>query len=108
MEDAKTQAAKRVFHVAKLVKGDAEFAFDLRRREDGGLGISNVKIAPSDAERTLIYTHFGSPARVRGGGEKNGRMIETIVTYQPGTPEHFLAAVHALPPPYVLVARPEA
>lgn len=104
----KETAAKRIFHVAKLEGSDATHVFDLRRREDGGLGISNIKEAPTDAERSLIFAHFGTPMQTRSGYEKNGRMVETLVSLTPGTPEHFLAAVHRLPPPFTLIARPEA
>lgn len=102
------QAAKHVYHVAKtLTDGSIAHAFDLRRRDDGGLGISNVSEPPSDAERSLLYAHFGAPLVARGGGSVGETYVERSVKHVPGTPEHFLAAVHRLPPPYLLISRVE-
>jgi len=98
------QAAQHVFHVAKMAGGSAEHAFDLRRRDDGGIGISNVKIPLSAAERTLLFAHFGASLVARDGTLKDGMFVEHLTPREPGTPEHFLAAVHRLPPPFTLIA----
>jgi hypothetical protein len=103
----KAQAAAHTYHVAKLVKGDAKFAFDLRRQEGGGLGISNVQLPPDDTERHILYAHFGSPISARSGSIEGDVAYEGSTRHEPGTPSHFVAAVHMLPPPYVLVAHPE-
>lgn len=104
----KAQAAAHTYHVAKLSKsGDAKFAFDLRRREDGGLGISNVRVPPDDTERHVLFAHFGSPIVARSGVVRGDVAYEGSTQHEPGTPAHFVAAVHRLPPPYVLVANAE-
>lgn len=105
----KAQAAAHTYHVAKLTKsGDAKFAFDMRRREDGGLGISNVVQPLDDTERHILYAHFGSPIVARSGSmTEAGMAYEGSKEHSPGTPSHFIAAIHRLPPPFVLVARPE-
>lgn len=105
----KDQAAKHVYHVAKkLGDGTYKYAFDLRRREDGGLGVSNVAIPLSDAERSMLFAHFGTQFATRSGGFSAERgFYETRETRVPGTPEHFVAAVHRLPLPFTLTARVE-
>lgn len=106
----KDQAAKHVYHVAKKgADGNYSHAFDLRRRDDGGLGISNVKIPLSDAERSMFFAHFGTQFSTRAGGfdTKRGGFYESRETRTPGTPEHFVAAVHRLPIPFTLIARVE-
>jgi len=106
----KEQAAKHTYHVAKKVNdGSYKHAFDLRRRDDGGLGISNVEIPLSDAERSMLFAHFGTQFSTRGGGfdSERGLHYETRETRTPGTPEHFVAAIHRLPLPFTLIARVE-
>ena len=105
----KEQAAKHVYHVAKkLDDGSYQHAFDLRRRDDGGLGVSNVEIPLSNAERSMLFAHFGTQFATRAGGFTPERgFYETRETREPGTPEHFVAAVHRLPLPFTLIARVE-
>jgi hypothetical protein len=100
-----SDAAKRVFHVGRLDdKGDAKFAFNLRRREDGGIGLSSIREPLSDNERAHLFAHFGAKLDARTGGVRDGKTWEGFVERDPGTAEHFLAAVHSLPDPFCLVS----
>lgn len=101
----KSTAAKRIFHVGRLDDNDdATFAFNLRRREDGGIGLSNIREPLSDMERATLFAHFGHPLTGRVGGARDGKTWEGFANHDPGTVEHFLAAVHALPAPFCLVS----
>lgn len=103
-EHART-AAKKIFHVARLdEKDNTKFAFNIRRREDGGIGISSIRKPLADDERTSLFAHFGKPITARTGGVRDGKQWEGFADYEPGTEEHFLASVHALPDPFCLVA----
>jgi hypothetical protein len=56
---------------------------------------------PNSAERTHIQEYFLSPVTMLSGGEDNkGRNYDTQVTLQPGTLEHFSAAVYQIPNPF--------
>ena len=99
--------AKLTFHVGKIsitmgVSG-VSHAFDISRKEDGGLRITNIKIPMTDAERTHLYAHFGRSIEERSGGTKGKINYEDFETYEPGSAEHFLSAVHQLPDPYMLM-----
>jgi len=98
-------AAKRIYHVARLDdEGDATFAFNLRRRDGGGIGLSNIKTPLSDTERTALFSHFGVKLKVRTGGTSGDLTWEGVVDREPGTDAHFLAAAHSLPDPFCLVS----
>lgn len=104
----KAQAAQHTFHIARHAKvGRPTYAFDLRRTDNGGLAISNVKLAPDDIERQALYAHFGKPLVSRSGFTNAEGATETVITTKPGTAEHFLAAVHRLPLPFCLVPSAE-
>jgi hypothetical protein len=103
-EQART-AAKRVFHVGRLDdQGNAKFAFNLRRREGGGIGLSSIKESLTEHERAHLFSHFGAQVTSRTGGVRDGKTWESFETREPGTAEHFLAAVHALPDPFCLMS----
>jgi hypothetical protein len=105
MSEHMKKAAKRVYHVGRLDDdGSATFAFNIRRRDDGGIGLSNVKLHPTDVERTHLFAHFGRKLTARTGGASDGRTWEGFVEREPGTEEHFVAAVHSLPDPFCLVS----
>lgn len=98
-------ASKNIYHVARLDKNEnATFAFNLRRKEDGGIGLSSIKEGLTSVERTAVLTHFGTPITVRTGGADGEQLWEGTVTHEPGTQDHFVAAVHQLPDPFCLVA----
>lgn len=101
-------AAKRVFHVARLDDdGNAKFAFNIRRREDGGIGLSNIQGELTDKERTMLFAHFGTKLLARTGGVRDGKHWEGFEEREPGSAAHFLAAVHALPEPFALTSSEE-
>lgn len=105
MNENASAAAKRIFHVGRLDdEGNATFAFNLRRRDDGGIGLSSIKSPLSDKERTALFAHFGAKLSSRTGGTRDGLTWEGVVERVPGTAEHFLAAVHSLPDPFCLVS----
>ncbi len=101
--------AKRTFHIGRNVDiGFPTPAFDLRRREDGGLSISNIKDAPSDAERQKLYKHFGTALDCDVGGRgENGALWEGTERKEPGDDRHFAEAVYRLPPPFILLGSKE-
>lgn len=107
MSEYLKKAAKRVYHVGRIDGDDAKFAFNIRRREDGGIGLSNVKQPLTDVERSHLFAHFGRKITARTGGTRDGKTWEGFVEHEPGTEEHFVAAVHSLPDPFCLLASEE-
>lgn len=100
-----SDAAKRIYHVGRLDENDeATFAFNVRRREDGGIGLSSIREPLTDDERTRLFAHFGAKLTARNGGTRDGKTWEGFVEREPGTEAHFLAAVHSLPDPFCLVS----
>lgn len=105
MSEHMKKAAGRIYHVGRLDNdGNASFAFNLRRREGGGIGLSNIKTPLSDTERSHLFAHFGRTLTARTGGTRDGKTWEGFVEREPGTEEHFVAAVHSLPDPFCLVS----
>lgn len=100
---------QKTFKIGKERAGaPPEHVFDLRRREDGGLIISNVKVAPTDHERRRLFVHFGAPIDARIGGEDaQGNDWQGRETRQAGDPKHFVTAVMRLPPPFILLSSKE-
>lgn len=105
MNEHASAAAKRVFHVGRLDdQGNAKFAFNLRRRDEGGIGLSSMREPLTESERSHLFAHFGAVITARTGGVQDGKSWEGFADHEPGTAEHFLAAVHALPDPFCLVS----
>jgi len=84
----------------KRANGVVEHAFDIRRRDDGGVAITNVQEKITDAEKQALFTHFGTPAKSITGKLVDGISITYATTEQPGTLEHFLTAVYDVPSPF--------
>lgn len=81
--------------------GSYKTAFFLRRTEEGGINISGLtEQGLTDTERHLLFAHFGSPQTGRSGGRDGNRFYESIDTLQPGTEDHFVRAIYALPVPF--------
>jgi len=80
-----------------------EHAFDLRRREDGGISISNVEHPLTETERTRLLAHFGRERVVTIGGEDNGALVTVGQRHAPGEIENFLEAVYSLPAPFMVM-----
>jgi hypothetical protein len=81
-----------------------EHAFDLRRRDDGGISISNVEHPLTETERTMLLSHFGKARVVTIGGEAdNGALVTTMQRHEPGEIENFVEAVYSLPSPFMVM-----
>jgi hypothetical protein len=98
---------KKVWHVGRWPGsspggGKPVPAFDIVRREDGGISLRNVH-SLTDHERTRLMQHFGRPLDERTGGESDGVSWDGAITRTPGDVEHFVGAVHQLPLPFILL-----
>lgn len=88
------------FRIGRRVGGGRiEHAFDIRRRDDGGIVLSNVSKL-TDQERFLLFSHFGSPMTDLCGTIDKGRAVTMLTTEKPGEPLHFMRAVCQIPPPF--------
>jgi hypothetical protein len=81
-------------------KGKFVHAFDVKHVQGGGIKLFNVTRL-SDAEKLIIFSHFGSPHKGMTGDEtKDGTMVEILNVTKPGTEEGFLRSVYSLPYPF--------
>ncbi len=81
-----------------------EHAFDLRRRDDGGISLTNVEHPLTDAERTKLLAHFGRARVVLLGGEvEGGALVSVSQHHEPGEIENFVEAVYSLPAPFMVM-----
>ena len=81
------------------------FAFNLRRRADGGISLANIEHALTEGERTRLLAHFGKPIERDTGGRDGDALVSVSLVEQPGDIEHFITAVYALPTPFTLMGR---
>lgn len=96
--------ADEIYRVGKLPnRGPAKYAFSIKRRDDGGISLLNIQDPLTDQERRALFMRFGAPITVRSGRVTSEAAIETVVDHEPGTKEHFEAAVHQLPAPFILL-----
>lgn len=91
------------WRIGRRAKNSLIHAFDLKRRDDGGISISNVEGGISDSERHLLMTHFGAPLTAVTGGERDGMDVTVQQREPPGTLEHFVQAVYSIPSPFRLM-----
>lgn len=98
--------AKETWRVGReKVRAMPEHAFDIKRRDDGGITMSNLQAGLTDAERTRLMTHFGSPIDAMVGTVSESEAEDGTEHRTPGTVEHFVCAVHRLPPPFILLPK---
>ncbi len=98
------EAAARTYRIGRdVLRGEPKAAFSIRRRDDGGISLLNMREPPDSAERMMLFTHFGSPIDYVSGGEEDGEQYTEMVTTEAGSAEHFVAAIHALPAPFILL-----
>ena len=87
-----------------LGQGPLVPSFDLVREDDGRILIQSPDAGhgPTEAEQTQVMRVLTKPLRAFGGNptDERGAQVDTFVEMQPGTSEHFLYAVHALPLPF--------
>ncbi len=91
------------YRIGRMGKDSVTHAFCVKHNADGGITLSEVEDL-SDAERRLVYAHFGAPRRVENGGLKDGALISYAHRVEPGELAHFEATVYALPEPFVPTA----
>ena len=100
------EVAKRSFRVGRnQTPGEPSFAFNIRRKDDGGISLFGIDAPLAESERQMLFAHFGSPIETRDGDIEDGVAWTTEVTRTPGDAEHFVAAVHQLPAPFILLPR---
>lgn len=98
--------AKETWRVGReKPKAMPEFAFNLKRSDDGGISMSNVQPGLTDTERHRLLVHFGSMLHARIGTSNESEATDGDELRSPGTVEHFVCAVHRLPPPFVLLPK---
>ena len=78
---------------------------DLRRAADGSVTIEQREPAMTDFDARIIAAHFRLARWVETGGERGGALVSVTQYEVPGTAEHFVGAIYALPPPYALTRR---
>lgn len=104
MDTTTAELASRSYRIGRDVdRGMPTYAFTLKREEDGSLDLLNVQDNPTERERKILLDHFSTPLLGRSGRSDGDTQIETVVTLQPDTPEHFVAAVHRIPYPFILL-----
>lgn len=88
------------YRVGRYEGGKFVHAFDIERRDDGGVRFTNIERL-SDQERTIVMAHFGRErfGRVSAGTEQH------IRKFVPGSNHHFEYAVHEMPEPFALMRR---
>lgn len=80
--------------------GPATHAFDLSRSAQGGLAMHNLSEV-TDSERHMLMAHFGRPIEVTIGHSSAEDAEDGRSILSPGTPEHFVACVYRMPPPFI-------
>ena len=97
----------RKFKIGRNVgPGPLVHSFDLVRAEDGRVLIQNpTEHGPTDAQTHAIVKHMTSPVKALGGvgTDEQGRQVDSLVTYKPGTLEHFETAGRMLPTPFFVM-----
>lgn len=87
--------------------GPLVHSFDLVRADDGRVLIQNPTTdhGPTDAQTQAIVKHMTSPVKALGGPgtDAEGRQVDALVTYEPGTLEHFETAGRMLPTPFFVM-----
>jgi hypothetical protein len=90
----------RTYRIGRFAaNGVVEHAFDIRRRDDGGIVLLNITKL-SDQERFLLFSHFGSPMTDLCGKIEEGKAMTMVTTEKPGAPLHFVRAVCQIPSPF--------
>lgn len=100
-----TEKLPDTWRIGRRTAKGIEFAFDLRRREDGGISLSNIEHPLTDGERAHLLAHFGRPIERETGGREGDALVSLSQTEQPGDVQHFVAAVYELPAPFLLMRR---
>lgn len=99
-------AANRAFRIGRFRGGmRTDYAFTLRRKEGGGMSISNVEGTLTTAERHGLMVHFGKVHAFDAGGDLDGMQVTVNKSMKPGTEEHFLHAVRSLPEPFEVMPK---
>jgi len=75
-------------------------AFTIERQDDGGVKLTGIDPSVTDAERQAVLVTFGEPQSGRAPVYSGSKMGTLFVTTNPGTPQHFVQAVYALPRPF--------
>ena len=77
-----------------------DFAFNIERREDGGIRITQIRKRLSDTHRHLLFSHFGIPKSATVGKKEGDMFLTQWQTEEPGTPIHFERSIASLPSPF--------
>jgi len=75
-------------------------AFTIERQDGGGVKLTGIDPSVTDAERQAVLVTFGEPQSGRYPMYDKGKLGTGFGTTEPGTPQHFVQAVYALPRPF--------